>query len=114
MVGHGGRLLWHQIFGLAHRSVVYSDKAKNKTQTVYKAAKAMEDIGRSLDFDTVYEGCACLIKHFFYRPVVLIFEYTEDTPVLTAYCGRDILTLLSLRRALKLFDKQVSSWISTK
>ena len=93
-----------RLFGIAEKRVLYTSK-QGETATVYNAAKAMENIGRGIAFETVYAGAACILRHLLFRPVVLIFEADEEEGyVLTAYCGRDILTYSSIKRAIKLFE----------
>ena len=49
-----------------------------------------------------------MIKHIIFRPVVLIFEKTSDAEfTLSAYCGRDILCITSMRRVIKLFESNL-------
>ena len=74
----------------------------------------MEGIGRGLAFETVYEGCATLLRHVFFRPVVLIFECTEEGLLLTAYCGRDIFAISSMNRALRLFVNGMPKGLSAE
>lgn len=97
-----------RLFGIAGKTKRYRSTSLNNEQVVYRSANVMSGIGRGVDFDTVYEGCSCLLNHFFFRPVVLIFEHDEaDEFTLTAYCGRDILVIPSIRRAIKLFENNM-------
>ena len=80
---------------------------KDEKRINREAAKVMEDFGRGLDFESVYAGASCLLRHFLFRPVVLVFEAdkeAEEEYMLSVYCGRDILTYFSMRRAIRLFE----------
>lgn len=95
-----------RLFGIAEKTVTFTS-SKGKTKMVYEAAKVMEDFGRGLDFESVYAGASCLLRHFLFRPVVLVFEADEEAEgeyMLSVYCGRDILTYFSMRRAIRLFE----------
>lgn len=96
------------LLGISEKSVKYKYKSKNDRQALYKVEEAMKNIGRGIVFETVENGCACLLKHLFFRPVVLVFEKTDEDEelMLRAYCGRDILTFSSIKRAIKLFDQE--------
>ncbi len=94
-----------RLFGIAEWNRRYKSTKLNEKQVIYRVADAMAEIGRGVDFETVFEGCSCLIKHFFFRPAVIIFEHDEgDEYVLSVYCGRDILTISSMIRARKLLE----------
>ena len=101
-----------RLFGIFRKRVTYVAKGLNNSQVIYQTAKAMGEYGRGVDLETVYEGCTCLLKHFFFRPVVLVFEHKEDNEyVLSAYCGKDIFTISSIQRAISLFEANKPSGI---
>ena len=95
-----------RLFGIAEMVKGYKLVSGNETSAFYQAESAMKQLGRGITFETVNQGCACILKHLFFRPVVLIFEKTEDEKLkLLSYCGRDVLAFSSMKRAMKLFNE---------
>ena len=72
----------------------------------------MRDIGRGLYLPEQPEAVACLIRYVLTRPSVLIFDYQDEVPVLTAWAGRGLTGWLSNRRALKAFLKELPKGMS--
>lgn len=71
------------------------------------AVSVMQDIGRELYLPEQPEAAACLIRYVLTRPAVLIFDYQNNVPMLTAWTGRGLTGWISLRRALKAFLKRM-------
>ena len=71
------------------------------------AAAVMRDCGRELILPQQPKAVACLIRYVFSRPAVLIFDFQDGVPVLTAWTGRGLTGLISVRRALKAFLKRM-------
>ena len=71
------------------------------------AFSVLQDQGRVLYLDQQPQVAACLIRYVLTRPVVLIFDYQEERPVLTAWTGRGLGSWISLRRALKGFQNRM-------
>ncbi len=71
------------------------------------ALSLMQDIGRVLYLPHQPDVSACLIRYLLSRPVVLIFDFQDGIPVLTAWTGRGLSGWLSLRRALRSFIKRM-------
>jgi hypothetical protein len=71
------------------------------------AAAVMRDCGRELILPQQPKAVACLIRYVFSRPAVLIFDFQDGIPVLTAWTGRGLTGLISVRRALKAFLKRM-------
>lgn len=71
------------------------------------AAKIMQDVGRELSLPQQPEAVACLIRYVLTRPVVLVFDFRDGIPVLTAWTGRGLTGWISLRRALRAFLKRL-------
>lgn len=69
------------------------------------AAELMAKIGRGLYLPSQPDSVACLIRYYLTRPTVLVFDYQDGIPLLTAWTGRGITAWLSLRRALRDFEK---------
>ena len=94
------------MLGIASRETEYDTASmRNDKKVLYQAGEAMKKIGRIVKLPTVAEGHTVFLRHFFFRPVALIFEKKPDgRMVLTAYCGRALLTPFSMGRAIKLFS----------
>ena len=71
------------------------------------AFDVMKDIGRGLYLPEQPEAVACLFRYVLTRPAVLVFDFVEGVPVLTAWAGRGLTAWLSLRRALNAFIKRM-------
>ena len=71
------------------------------------AAQIMRDVGRELYLPQQPEAAACLIRYILTRPAVLIFDYQDGIPVVTAWTGRGLTGWISLRRALRAFLKRL-------
>lgn len=71
------------------------------------AAQIMRDTGRELYLPQQPEAVACLIRYVLTRPVVLVFDFRDGIPVLTAWTGRGLTGWISLRRALRAFLKRL-------
>ena len=76
------------------------------------AAKIMQDVGRELYLPQQPEAAACLIRYLLTRPAVLVFDYRDGVPMLTAWTGRGLTGWISLRRALKAFLKRLPKQLS--
>jgi hypothetical protein len=94
------------LLGIASTEREYDTSSiKNDKKVLYQAGEAMKKIGRIVKLPSVTEGHTVFMRHFFFRPVVLIFEKKDDgRMVLSAYCGRALLTPFSMGRAIKLFS----------
>ncbi len=104
------------LFGIKQKSYLMESEFSNGTQSIFKAEEMMKDMGRLLKLETAEEGACVLIRHIFFRPVVLILEEievedSEKLLVLTAYCGRAILTSLSIAHAINQFEKHANGKI---
>lgn len=71
------------------------------------AAGVMREVGRELILPEQPKAAACLIRYVLFRPAVLVFDYQDSIPVLTAWTGRGLTGLISVRRALKSFLKKM-------
>jgi hypothetical protein len=49
----------------------------NNTKTIYKATELMKDIGRMLDLENASSEACVLVRHIFFKPVVLVLEEQE-------------------------------------
>ena len=76
------------------------------------AAQIMRDVGRELVLPQQPEAAACLIRYILTRPAVLIFDYQDNVPVITAWTGRGLTGWISLRRALRAFLKRLPKQLS--
>ena len=71
------------------------------------AFEVMKDIGRGLYLPEQPEAVACIIRYVLTGPVVLVFDYRDEIPVLTAWAGRSLTGWISRRRALNAFGKKM-------
>ena len=71
------------------------------------AERRMLDLGRALVLAEQPEAAACLIRYVLTKPAVLVFDFDERGPVLTAWTGKGLMGLLSLRRAIKAFTRDL-------
>ena len=71
------------------------------------AFAVMQDIGRAIYLPQQPQAIACLIRYVLTRPVVLIFDYEDGVPVLSAWAGRGLTGWISRRRALSAFIKRM-------
>ncbi len=93
-------------FGMAKRSRAF--KTRFSEQKALNAARsAMMEIGRGVVPRSDPEMPACLIRYILTKPVVLTFKYVEGVPVVTAYSGRSLTALISLRRAIAAFTDEL-------
>ncbi len=108
------------LMGMTHKHYPFETTYSNNRQAVHQVSEAMKDIGRGLYLETAPDAAACLVKNFFFRPVVLIFEEEDNTKelVLDAYSGRALNARLSIRHALsaleKVLPKQVRRAVAEK
>ena len=108
------------LMGVTHKAYPFETTYSNNRQAVHQVSEAMKDIGRGLYLETAADAAACLVKNFFFRPVVLIFEEAREEEasgetgsakkaeaglVLNAYCGRALNARLSIRHALSALEK---------
>ncbi len=104
--GAAAVMLW----GIKKKSWRFETKF-SRQKTLKEASSAMQNIGRGLILREQPEVSACLIRYLLTRPVVLIFSYVEDVPVLSAWTGRGLSGWLSQKRALKAFEDELSDGI---
>ena len=71
------------------------------------AFEVMKDIGRGLYLPEQPDAVACLIRYVLTGPAVLVFDYREEIPILTAWAGRSLTGWISRRRALSAFLKKM-------
>ncbi len=99
------------VYGIAEKVFRYKTKLSAK-QAIYRASKAMADIGRGLVLENVPNAAVCYVKSYLFRPVVLVFEEDEknkDTGsmLLTAYSARSFLTVIGIHRAVTRFENVI-------
>ena len=71
------------------------------------AYKLMGEIGRVLYLNELPKAPACLIRYVITRPAVLIFDYEDGVPILSAWSGRGLTGWISNRRALSAFIRRM-------
>lgn len=105
-----------ETFAFGVKKKVYAMEADyaNHTQAIYNTSETMKDMGRILKLETVDSEACVLIRHFFFRPVVLVLEEeqaedieegSEPELILSAYSGRALLTSFSINHAVKELEK---------
>ena len=99
------------LFGVMHRRYVYDSPKRERIRIHYETGKMLGRIGRSLYLETAPDHPACLVKHFFFRPVVLELAERQaeggSETVLYAYSGRSFFSLLSILRTVSVFEKHM-------
>lgn len=79
----------------------------SETKAKEIAFKIMGDVGRRLFLNESPQAVPCLIRYVLTRPAVLIFDYQDGVPILTAWSGRGLTGWLSNRRALNAFIRRM-------
>ena len=92
------------ILGMSRRIRRYETK-DGKACVMDAARRSMQNIGRGLILNEQPEAAACLIRYVLTLPVVLVFTYEDGTPTLTVWTGRGLTGWISLRRAIRAFEK---------
>ena len=104
------------MFGITERWMPYGTTLRNHTKAVAHVGKLMQKIGKPLVLQTIPDTAAVYVKSIFFRPVILMFEDKEVAEgqkelILHGYCGRSLLSGLSIRRAVNrlnvLLPKQI-------
>ena len=83
---------------------------ERKAQLV--SLKLMRELGRVLYLEQSPEAVSCLIRYVLTRPAVLVFDYEDGVPILTAFSGRGLTGWISNRRAIKSFLKRMPKQMS--
>lgn len=95
-----------RILGIRKKSKLLTVScSENKAKEI--AFKIMGDIGRRLYLNESPQAVPCLIRYVLTRPTVLIFDYQDGAPILTAWSGRGLTGWLSNRRALNAFIRRM-------
>ena len=100
-----------RFLGVSRRIRRYETK-DGKARVNDTVTKAMQNIGRGLILNEQPEATACLIRYILTRPAVLVFTWEDGTPTLTAWTGRGLTGWISLRRAIKAFEKGLPDTIT--
>jgi len=94
-----------RFLGVSRRAYYYQSELNN-TQAVYKAGKAMANIGRGINLRCNNEAVACLVKTYIFYPVVLIFYESEEGDLtLAGYTPRTFSAPLALKLSISKFEK---------
>lgn len=93
-------------FGIRRRTVRL-DVSCAKPRARELAFQRMREVGRGLYLPEQPEAIACLIRYVLTRPAVLVFDYQDEVPLLTAWAGRGLTGWISNRRAIRAFVKQL-------
>ena len=98
-----------RMYGVSNRTYYY-DSDLNDKKAVFRAGKAMANIGRGINLRSNRDAVACLVKTYIFYPTVLIFyegenDAGEDQLCLTAYTPRTFTSALAIKLAISKFDK---------
>lgn len=100
-----------RVFGVSNRTFVYDADVDNK-KAVFKAGKAMANIGRGINLRSNKNAAACLVKTYIFYPTVLIFYEDEDGGLLLrAFTPRTYTSGLAIKLAVKKFEKSIGDEI---
>ncbi len=94
------------LLGIKKKSWRFETRS-SRQKTLKAASAAMQNIGRGLILREQPEASACLVRYLLTRPVVLVFSYVDDVPVLSAWTGKGISGWLSQKRAMKAFADEL-------
>ena len=103
-IGIGDGATAVRFLGVSRRIRRYATK-DGRARVNATVTKAMQNIGRGLILNEQPEATACLIRYVLTRPAVLVFTWEDGTPTLTAWTGRGLTGRISLRRAIRAFEK---------
>ena len=95
-----------RFLGMAKKSQVFETVRKEFDVRV-AMQRVLQNMGRGVVLNEQPEARACLIRYILTKPVLLTFDYVEGLPVLTAWAPRSVTGLISIKRALKTFDKEL-------
>ena len=110
-IGIGDGATAVRFLGVSRRIRRYATK-DGRSRVNATVTKAMQNIGRGLILNEQPEATACLIRYILTRPAVLVFTWEDGTPTLTAWTGRGLTGWISLRRAIKAFEKGLPDTIT--
>ena len=100
-----------RILGVARRARRL-DSGLNEARTLAKVRKVFLDMGRRVLLREQPEAAACLIRYVTSRPVLLVFQYEDGVPVLSAWAGRGLTAWISRLRAFNRFAKLMPKELS--
>ena len=103
-IGIGDGATAVRLLGIKRRTRRYKTK-EGESRVTRAVTKAMQDVGRGLILNEQPEAIACLVRYILTRPAVLVFTLEEGVPTLTAWTGRGLTGWISLRRAIRAFEK---------
>lgn len=95
-----------RFLGIGRRTQLLSSKVP-EARTLEIGWEIMKDIGRRVYLQETPEAACCLIRYILTRPALLILQYIDGKPVLTAWAGRGATAWISRRRAIKAFLKRM-------
>ena len=94
-----------RFLGVSRAAYFYTSKLDH-TKAVFRAGKAMGNIGRGINLRCRRDAVACLVKTYIFYPVVLIFYENEDDQLtLAGYTPRTFSAAFALRLSIRKFEK---------
>ncbi len=95
-----------RLFGLRGRGRA-CESALAQEETLARVRARMREIGRAVYLREQPDAAACLIRYILTRPALLVFRYTGDGPVLTAWTGGGVTSWISRVRAFRTFGREL-------
>ena len=95
-----------RFLGMAKKSQVL-ETVRREFDVRVTIQRMLQNMGRGVVLNEQPEARACLIRYVLTKPVLLTFDYVEGMPVLTAWAPRSVTGLISIKRALKAFNKDL-------
>lgn len=99
-----------RFLGLSKRSLVLETR-RTEWDLRQSLRRILQSMGRGVNLKEQPDTIACIVRYVLTKPLLLTFEYREGLPVLTAWTGRSLMGLLSIRRAFKTIEKELPEGI---
>ena len=96
------------LLGMSNRTIRYKTEMSHDDMMV-EVYRAMQGMGRVLALEEQPESLGVFCRYILVHPVVLVFGFENDQPVLRAFTARSLTAFLALRRGVKSFEKNMPS-----
>ena len=101
-----------RMFGVSQRLSYYETSLSDK-KAVFRAGKAMANIGRAVKLSSDESAVACLVKTYIFYPAVLVFNIDDDgEPCLTVFTARTLTAGLAAALSRKKFEKSAEDFLT--
>ena len=98
------------LLGMSNRTIRYKTEMSRDDMMV-EVYRAMQGMGRVLALKEQPESIGVFCRYILVHPVVLVFGFENDQPVLQAFTARSLTAFLALRRGVKSFEKNMPSGV---